>query len=447
MQATNASGQAGERIIPDSTIRRLHWRIALVTLVLFMFAFLDRANVGMVAIQMNSDLHFSGAVYGLGAGIFFLGYAVFEVPSNLILHRVGARVWIGRIMITWGILASAMAFVQGPIGFYVIRFLIGVAEAGFQPGIVYYLTQWYPRRHRAHAISIFNSAGPISIVIGAPVTGLLLSLTAGLLGIAGWRWVFVLEGVPSILLGIWTVCRLPQSPATAAWLTPQERATLTEVLAEERAVAERARTFRTFEWLFDLRFIAFAGYFFCMAAVNWGITFWLPQIVNGIGHLSPLQVGLLTALPFFCGLLAMRVVARYADRSRSHYGVIALCALITGAGFIGAALFHSPIAWMVCLCISATAIWSCYNPFWALPSGVLTGAALATGLAFINSIGQVGGLVTPWGIGLLKDATNSYQVALLGLAGIAFVACVIALLLRRYSPAPDTEAKLAPGQA
>lgn len=425
---------AGPRIVGAATIRKLHWRIAIVSTVLFFFAFLDRSNVSLVAIQMNADLHFSGAVYGLGAGIFFLGYAVFEVPSNLILHRVGARIWIGRIMITWGIFACAMAFIQGATSFYIIRFLIGVAEAGFQPGIVYYLSHWYPRRSRAHAISIFNSAGPISTVIGAPITGLLLGLTAGAFGIAGWRWVFVLEGIPSILIGIWTLFRLPDSPRNAAWLEPDERETLAAELEAERSAAERERKWSTFEWLRDARFLGFCFYFFCMAAVNWGITFWLPQIINGIGHLSPLEVGLLTALPFLCAFLVMRRVAAFADRTGARYAVIATCSVIAGLGFTGAALLQSPVMWMICLCIASTAIWSCYSPFWTLPSGVLTGAALATGLAFINSIGQVGGLVTPYAIGLLKDATNSYQAALLGLAGIAFTACVIALVLRRFAP-------------
>ncbi len=419
--------------VPPTTIRKLNWHIALVTLVLFVFSYLDRSNVSLVAIQMNSDLHFSGAVYGLGAGIFFAGYAVFEVPSNLILHRVGARVWIGRIMITWGILASAMAFIQGETGFYIIRFLIGVAEAGFQPGIVYYLTQWYPRRHRAQAISIFNSAGPLAIVLGAPVTGVLLSLTTGVMDIPGWRWVFVLEGVPSILLGLWTIFRLPETPRDAAWLEPGEREALASVLAEERAAAERERHYSTFEWLRDPRILGFAALFFCMAGANWGVVFWLPQIVNGMGKMSSTQVGLLTALPFLCAFLVMRAVARYSDRHGYRHGVVAGCALVAGCGFIGCAVTGSPVVWMICLCVSTAGFWSCYSPFWTLPSAVLTGAAAATGLAFINSIGQVAGLVTPWAIGLLKDATASYQVALFGLAGFCFVACAIALVLRRQA--------------
>jgi MFS transporter, ACS family, tartrate transporter len=422
--------------IAERTIGKLNRRIALVTLLLFVLSYLDRSNVSLVAIQMNRDLHFSGAVYGLGAGIFFLGYAIFEVPSNLILHRVGARVWIGRIMVTWGILASAMALVTNASEFYTIRFLIGVAEAGFQPGILYYLSQWYPRQQRARAFSIFNSAGPLSVVIGAPLTGALLALSNGALGVSGWRWIFALEGVPSVMLGIWTIFFLPENPRNADWLDPQERTALADLLSTERRAAEQERSYHTFEWLRDPRILAYAAFFFCMAGANWGVLFWLPQIVNGMGRLSSLEVGLLTALPYLCGLLVMRRVARFSDRFGSRRGVIAVCAFLAGLGFLGSTIFHSPVLWLICLCVSTAAIWSCYSPFWTMPSAVLTGAAAATGLAFINSVGQVGGLVAPYGIGVLKDATNSYQVALLGLAVACFVAGAIALLLRRNAPSP-----------
>ncbi len=410
------------------TISRLNWRIALVTMLLFVFSYLDRSNVSMVAIQVNRDLRFSGAVYGLGAGIFFVGYAVFEVPSNLILYRVGPRVWIGRIMITWGVLATCMAFVQGVASFYALRFLIGVAEAGFQPGIVYYLAQWYPDRERGQAISIFNSAGPLSVVLGAPVTGLLLMLTSGTLGFAGWRWVFVLEGLPSILLGIWTIFRLPEHPETAAFLPAEERERLAAAIAHDRHTAELTHRYTTFGWLRDARVLGYAMLFFCMAGANWGVLFWLPQIINGMGHLSSVQVGLLTALPFLCAFLVMRIVARYADRTGNRKRVVALCAFLAGAGLLGSALLlTSPVLSLACMCLATASIWSCYSPFWTMPSAVLTGAAAATGLAFINSIGQVAGVVAPYSVGLLRDATNSYVIALAGLAAACFVACVIAL--------------------
>jgi ACS family tartrate transporter-like MFS transporter len=415
--------------VSRQTISRLNRRIALVTMLLFVFSFLDRSNVSMVAVQMNQDLRFSGAVYGLGAGIFFAGYAIFEIPSNLILHRVGARLWIGRIMITWGALASCMALIHGVTAFYIVRFLIGVAEAGFQPGIVYYLSQWYPNRNRARAFSIFNSAGPLSIVLGAPLTGLLLNLTSGTLGIPGWRWVFVLEGVPSILLGIWTIFFLPDRPETARFLTLDERMRLASTIATERSIAEKVRTYTTFEWLREPRVLGYAGLFFCMAGANWGILFWLPQIINGMGRLSSIEVGLLTALPFLCAFLVMRSVAGYSDKSQNRKLVVAVCALLAGVGLLGSAFLSSPVLSLACMCLATASIWSCYSPFWTMPSLVLTGAAAATGLAFINSVGQVAGVLAPYAIGLLKDATNSYQIALAGLGSACFVAFVIAILV------------------
>lgn len=420
------------------TIGQLNRRIALITMVLFVFSYLDRSNVSMVAIQMNQDLRFSGAVYGLGAGIFFIGYAVFEIPSNMILYRVGARVWIGRIMITWGILASCMALIQGVTGFYVLRFLIGVAEAGFQPGIVYYLSQWYPQRDRAQAISIFNSAGPLSIVLGAPITGLLLMLTSGMFDVPGWRWAFVLEGVPSILLGIWTIFWLPDRPENARWLPADERETLVRTLRDEQQMGEQVHVYATFGWLRDPRILAYAALFFCMAGANWGVLFWLPQIINGMGHLSSLEVGLLTALPFLCAFLVMRAVARYSDRTQSRKTVVAVCAALAGLGLLGSALFGSPVLSLASMCLATTSIWCSYSPFWTMPSAILTGAAAATGFAFINSIGQVAGVLAPYGVGLLKDATGSYQIALSGLAAACFVACVIAVCARQGPGASQT---------
>lgn len=415
--------------ISRRTVSILNRRIALVTMLLFVFSYLDRSNVSLVALQMNQDLRFSGAVYGLGAGIFFVGYAIFEIPSNLILHRVGARIWIGRIMVTWGVLASCMALIHGVTEFYIVRFLIGVAEAGFQPGIVYYLSLWYPNRDRARAFSIFNSAGPLSIVLGAPLTGLLLTLTSGAFGFPGWRWVFVLEGLPSVLLGVWTIFCLPDRPETARFLAPDERDRLARTIADERSIAEAVHTYTTFEWLREPRIIAYAALFFCMAGANWGVLFWLPQIINGMGHLSLIEIGLLTALPFLCAFLVMRGVARYSDKHQNRKRVVAICALLAGIGLLGSAFLSSPVLSMACLCLATASIWSCYSPFWTMPSAVLTGAAAATGFAFINSIGQVAGVIAPYGVGLLKDATNSYQIALAGLGCACFVAFTIAMVV------------------
>ena len=224
--------------LSPATTSKLVLRIGWLTAFLFAWAYIDRVNVSLVAVQMNKDLGLSAAAYGFGASIFFAGYAIFEVPSNMLLHRVGARIWIGRIMITWGILASATAFIQGETSFYILRFLIGVAEAGFQPEIVYYLSQWFPNRERSRAIATFNSAIPIAIIFAAPLTGLLLTGTDGLLGLAGWRWVFILEGLPSIIFGIWTVFYLPKSPRDVAWLDPTEQEQLSSILAAEQKATE-----------------------------------------------------------------------------------------------------------------------------------------------------------------------------------------------------------------
>jgi MFS family permease len=420
--------------LAPATTSKLIRRIGWTTAFLFAWAYIDRVNVGLVAVQMNKDLGLSPAAFGFGASIFFAGYALFEVPSNIFLHKFGARLWIGRIMITWGILASAMAFIQGEYSFYVLRFLIGVAEAGFQPGIVFYLSLWFPNNERGRAIATFNSAIPLAIIFAAPITGWLLTSTDQILGFAGWRWVFILEGLPSIIFGIWTLFNLPESPRTATWLEPTERGQLTAILEAEKASSESKRRYGMFEWVREPMIWAYGLLFFLLAGCGYGVVFWLPQIVAGMGQLTPLQVGLITALPFLSAFIFMRMIGGYSDRTGNRKHVVAACALAAGLALLGSAFIPMPIVALACLCVTAIGIWSSYNPFWAMPSAALTGAALATGLAFLNSIGQVGGLVTPYMIGLIRTATNSYQLGLTAIAVMCLIAAVVALFVRDRAP-------------
>jgi ACS family tartrate transporter-like MFS transporter len=317
-----------------------------------------------------------------------------------------------------------MAIIGGTTGFYSLRFLLGVAEAGFQPGVVFYLSRWFPNRERAHATAVFNTAGPLAIAFGAPITGLLLGATDGAFGIAGWRWTFLLEGLPSILLGLTTLFYLPDRPVTATWLKPEERRILSDILDTEQA-AQAQRDQGWFGWLRDPRILALAFVFFLLACGNYGIIFWLPQIVSGFGHLSSVQIGIITAIPFLTAALCLRAIARWSDRTGYRGSLVALCCLLAGLGFLGSAYASSPFVSLLCLSLVTTAIWGSFSAFWAMTGSMLSGPGTATGLAFVNSVGQFGGLLAPYTVGLIKDATGSYQLALVGMA----VPCLLAALL------------------
>jgi MFS transporter, ACS family, tartrate transporter len=412
--------------------RRLRWRLVPYLLLLYVIAWLDRVNIGFAALQMNEALSLSPAVYGLGAGLFFIGYALFEVPSNLILARVGARRWIGRIMVTWGLLSIAMMFVEGKWSFYTLRFLLGVAEAGFLPGILYYLSQWFPKAERARAISWFMLGIPLSTVFGGPIAGLILGLD-GWRGLAGWQWLFVLEGVPAVILGVVTWMRLPDTPRDVRWLAPAEQQhVMQRVAAEDAATRARhagsgsLRTALLHPTVWMLSLVLFA----CQTG-SYGLTLWVPQIVKGISGQSDLLVGFISAVPYVAATVAMLWVGASSDRSGERFLHVAIPSFIGAAGFAASAYLLSPVPGMIALSIAAMGDLCTRGPFWALPSRFLSGGALAAGIALINTMGSLGGFVGPTMVGYVREKTGGFAGGLLFLAALLVAAGVGTLMLRR----------------
>ena len=412
-----------------ATLTKVGWRLLPFLLLLYVVAWIDRVNIGFAALQMNADLGFSATVFGFGASIFFWGYALFEVPSNLMLVRVGARFWIARIMITWGVLSVAMLFVQGPISFYVLRFLLGVAEAGFLPGIIYYLGHWYPATDRARAISWFMVAIPLSTVIGAPLAGVILELD-GWHGLTGWQWLFLLEGLPAVVLGFVVLAYLTDSPDKAGWLEPAERAWLTErIRGEHRAAQERhgiglgTAFIHPTVWLLAL--ILFA----CQCG-SYGLTFWVPQIVQRLSGYSDLTVSMVSALPYVAAAIGMILIGRSSDCRGERFFHIAIPSAIGALGFIASAYFTSPLPGMIALTIAAVGDLGTRGPFWALPTRFLTGSAAAAGIGLINTMASFGGAVGPLAVGLLFDRTGGYAAGLAFLAALLLLAAVAAVALR-----------------
>jgi MFS transporter, ACS family, tartrate transporter len=419
------AGALGRAVILKVTRRLLPF-----LLLLYVVAYIDRVNIGFAALQMNDDLGLSASMYGFGAGIFFVGYALFEVPSNLILARVGARIWITRIMITWGVVSVAMMWVHSPASFYVLRFLLGVAEAGFFPGIIYYLCDWFPQQQRARAVSWFMAAIPLSIVVGGPLAGLLLGLD-GRLGLAGWQWLFIVEGLPAVILGFVVFFYLDDKPEDARWLHPDEKAWL---VREIRSEQQRAR---------DLHRVGIGATFahpvvWALGFINlvlqtgsYGLALWVPQILKGFGGLSDLEVGLVSAIPFAFAAVGMVLIGRSSDRTGERFGHLVATLVVAAAGFAASALVKSPLPALVLLTVTAVGDLGGRGPFWALPSRFLAGSASAAGIAFINVFGAVGGFVGPNLIGLMKDVTSDYTGGLLLLSGIVFAGAIATLALRR----------------
>jgi MFS transporter, ACS family, tartrate transporter len=385
-------------------------------------------NIGFAALQMNRDLGLSPAVYGFGAGIFFIGYVLLEVPSNLMLARIGARRWIARIMITWGAIACAMIFVRGPTSLYVLRFLLGAAEAGFFPGMIYYLGGWYPSAERARAIARFMVAIPLSGVIGGPVSGMLLDLH-GAWGLAGWQWLFLLEGLPAVILGFVVLARLPDRPRDATWLSKEESTWLEDRLKQEnqglesRAEVRQALAHPTI-WALAVLFLignAFGVYV---------LGLWLPQIVRDISGLGNLGVGVLSAVASLTGAIAMVLVGSHSDRTGERPLHIGASAAVAAVGLlISASLRSTPIV-VFGLSLASAGLLSMHGPFWLLPSTFLSGRAAAAGIALITSVANIGGFLGPYAMGLLKGSTGTYRGGLLILALLSLAGAVLALGLR-----------------
>jgi ACS family tartrate transporter-like MFS transporter len=423
----SAPGPAHPSRTAIAAVRR---RLIPFLFLLYVIAYLDRVNIGFAALEMNRDLSFTAAVYGLGSGIFFISYTLLEVPSNLMLARVGAGVWIARIMLTWGLVSAGMAFVQNATMFYVMRFLLGAAEAGFFPGIVYYLTLWFPARERAHAVALFMTGTAIAGVIGGPLSSGLLLLD-GLAGLRGWQWLFLVEGLPAALLAPLVWRRLGDTPATATWLSEGERQWLTSTLAAEQAGRPDAHG--------SLR-AAFAsgtlwglsGVYFSIVLAIYGVSFWLPQILQSLGSSSAAMVSLISALPYLAAAIAMVLVGRHSDRSDERRWHVALSALAGASGFAAAALSSSVALSLAALSVAAMGVWGTLGPFWSLPAAFLTGRAAAGGIALVNSVANVGGFVGPTVMGYLRDVSGNFAAGLWLLAAALVIGAVVVMLL----PAP-----------
>ena len=415
--------------VSHPAIARVSRRLIPFLFLLYILNFLDRVNVGFAALEMNRDLGFGPAVYGFGAGVFFIGYCLFEVPSNLVLYRTGARLWIARIMVTWGLAAAAMMLVRTPWSFYALRFLLGVAEAGFFPGIIFYLTYWYPARERARAYAWFLAAIPVCGVIGGPLSGALLGLD-GRLGLQGWQWLFLLEGLPSVLVGFAVLGLLPDRPKDARWLRPEERAWLEERLAAERSdrVAHHIGSLRRtladpLVWWLGLSY-------FLMIVALYGFALWLPQLVKANGDFSNFEVGVITAIPYAVAAVGMVLVGRHSDRTGERHLHLALPSIVGVVGFIAATRTGSTGLLLVALSLCAFGVLGWLGPFWALPTAFLREQAAAGGIALINSMGAFGGFVGPYLIGEIKERTGEFAPGLLLLAGCNAVAVIVILALR-----------------
>lgn len=414
-------------LLERDTLRRVTWRLIPFLFLVFIANYLDRVNVSFAALQMNRDLGFSATAYGLGAGIFFLGYVLFQVPSSLLLARVGARRWIGAITIAWGLVASSMMLVRGPTSFYVLRFLLGVVEAGFFPGVILYFTYWFPAAARAHAVARFMTAIPVAQIIGGPISGWLLGL-GGHAGLAGWQWVFLLEGLPSIVLGALVLVILTDRPEAARWLSPEARAWLADQLRSE-GPGSLAHAIAT-PILWQLIVV-----WFLMVLVGYGQLLWLPQIIKGASGLSDLAVGLLSTAPPLVAAVAMVRIAAHSDRTGERRLHVAVPTFVTAVGFAAtAATLRAPLLATAALTLVAIGIAGSFGPFWGLATSTLGASAAAGGIALVNAIGNIGGFAGPYVVGLVKDATGSFAGSLLTFAALAGIAGLLALRLRLARP-------------
>jgi ACS family tartrate transporter-like MFS transporter len=424
--------------IESRTMRKVYLRILPFTFCLYLICYLDRANIGFASLTMNRDLGLSSYVYGLGAGAFFWGYFLLEVPSNLILERVGARRWISRIMISWGIVSGAFAFVQGPTSFFALRFLLGVAEAGFFPGMILYFTYWFPPFHRGRIIAGFMAAIPVSIGIGAPISTALLQLN-GVLGLAGWQWLFLAEALPAVIFGIIVLFYLTDRPSTASWLEPNERQWLDSVMAEEQRHVKAERPVSVWQSLIDRRVVALGLIHFAQAGVSVGMAVFVAQMIKQLG-LTNMQTGWLTAIPFICGTIGILVWGHLSDRvNERRWNLVAAC-LCMAIGLAGAGMLHGSYWLIAALSVAMIGLYAGNAHLFPIPSMFLTGAAAASGIAWVNSLGILAGGITSPVIGWIKDSTGSFEGGLYFLALLALLGAVITAVGVR-----ETSAKLMPG--
>ena len=409
----------------ESATRKASWRLLPFLMLMFVVAFIDRTNIGFAEEALEIHAGISTTAYALGAGLFFIGYAVFEVPSNLIMYKVGARWWMARIMVTWGIVAALFMFTSGPVMFYVLRFLLGVAEAGFFPGVIYYLTCWFPRRRRGQATSLFYLGLPIANIVGSPLSGALLELD-GLFGLRGFQWMFLLEGLLAVAIGCVAFLCLPDRPARAGWLSRAESEGLENALAAEAEVKEQTHRMRWWKALLNGRVLYFALIYLTIQVAVYGLTFFLPRQVSQItGQEIGFVVGLLVAVPWLTALVSAAFVGRYADKRAAYRRTTTFMLALSGVGLSASAFLHQPVLTMIALCAAAIGFVSAQPIFWNIPTGYLSGAALAAGVGLINGLGNLGGFIAPNLRSWVTETFGSEAAGLVMLALAPFLGAIL----------------------
>lgn len=420
--------------LPAPLLAKISWRLLPFLLLMYIMAFLDRANVGFAKVAFQADTGISDAAFAFGAGVFFVGYALLEVPSNLIMHRIGARIWMCRIMVTWGLVSAAMMFAHNETTFYVLRFLLGVAEAGFFPGVILYLTYWFPAAHRAQAMGFFYFGAPLAFIFGSPLSGLLLELD-GMGGWHGWQWLFAVEGLMAVAVGIWSYFYLTNRPADAQWLTADERRQVQEIIdSEERAKGGHQHSLLAA--MCQPRVLYLALVYLLIQASVYGVVFYLPSQVAGLlGTKVGLMVGLVSAIPWVCALLAAWWVPGFAQRSQKPRSVASMTLVVAAIGMAASVSFSSPLLGVAALCFAAAGFIAVQPVFWTFPANTLAGAAAAGGIALINSLGAVGGFVAPIVKNWAEGHFHSPAAGLYLLAGTTVLAALLVLGIRaRMAP-------------
>lgn len=419
----------------EAVTSRLMRHLLPFLLLMYMLAFLDRANIGFAQKALQHDTGLSNAAFAFGAGVFFVGYALFEVPSNLLLHRVGARLWMCRIMVTWGFVSAGMAFAHTATAFYVLRFALGIAEAGFFPGIVYFLTRWFPQSARGRALGVFYFGAPLAFIFGSPLSGALLELH-GRLGFAGWQWLFLVEGILASIVGVWAFWYLDDDPSKARWLSAAERELLIARLARDAQQASAHGPRSVLAALVDTRVLILCLVYFLLQMSVYGVIFYLPQQVAALmGANVGAKVGFVTAIPWVCAVIVTWIVPRYADRRGQHRGLAVAMLVMAGAGIAISGLAGQPLIALIALCFAASGLIAAQPLFWTFPTHYLTGAAAAGAIALINSLGGLGGFVAPMVRTAAERITASTSAGLVLLGGVAVLAALaIALLVRPSRP-------------
>ena len=414
------------RDLPSPSVyRKVFWRIVPFLMLCYVVAYLDRVNVGFAKLQMGQDLGFSETVFGLGAGVFFAGYFLFELPSNLLMNKVGARIWIARIMITWGLVSAAFVFVSTPLQFYIMRFVLGLAEAGFYPGVILYLTYWFPAHRRAKIVAVFMSAIPVAGIFGNPLSGWIMDAFHATTGMHGWQWMFILEAVPAVAVGIAVIFWLDNSIDQANWLNSEEKSYLTREVEKDLQHGSKG-PHSVAAVLQDARIWTMCLIYFSFVMGQYGLTFWMPTLIKTTGIQGNLNIGLLSAIPFIFAIVVMNLCGRSADARRERRWHLIIPACMGVVGFTVAASFADNITVsIIFLSLAAAGVLTCAPLFWSLPTAFLSGTGAAAGIAVINSIGNLAGFVSPYMIGYLKDLTHSTQIGMYVLAAMLVLGALL----------------------